>query len=362
MKSQSGIVFGILAAAAAISGCGGKSSNNGGGTPGPDFQLASPDTLQGFWLGECIKQKEGFFPDTYQRRQYHFSGDRFIASVISFGDSAGCRGVANQGVMVATGKYTVTGDATDLTRGSNVDFLFETTEVAALSIEGANMLNHSAASCGFTSWQPGIARGVKGSCDAQAYYTTGLVPFDRLAVNDGKITLGSYVLYNNEGMTLEHRPDVYTQGEDLAKITDAQIQESTSAPQPATPGTKVLNLHDKSAPAAIPDGNGSIERTFTVEDSGSLTEIGLYVDISHRYGSDVRVSLRTPTGAVINLPTQSSSGAYSVRRWGAGGSPVTDLSNLWGTQVKGVWTVVFKDVSSSDSGTLNGVDFTLRFK
>jgi subtilisin-like proprotein convertase family protein len=265
-------------------------------------------------------------------------------------------------VLVSTGAYTITGDATDLARGSNIDFLFETTDVAALSVEGANALNKSAAGCGFSSWQAGISRSIKGSCDAQAYYTTGLVPFDRLALIDGKITLGSYVLYNNEGMTLEHRPEVYTQGEDLAKITEAQIQESTSAPQPAAPGTKLLNLHDKSAPTAIPDGTGSIERTFTVDDSGTLTEIGLYVDISHRYGSDVRVSLRTPTGAVINLPTQSSSGAYSVRRWGAGGSPVTDLSNLWGTQVKGVWTVVVKDVSSSDSGTLNGLDLTIRFK
>lgn len=111
----------------------------------------------------------------------------------------------------------------------------------------------------------------------------------------------------------------------------------------------------------IPDGGPAIEKTLEVNKSGSVTEVGLTVKITHTYVGDLVIKLFHPDGTVATLRYKEGGPFNNVdETYGLGGKPIPELNSFVGKPIKGTWKVSVQDTETRDSGTLNDLKLTIR--
>jgi VCBS repeat-containing protein len=127
-------------------------------------------------------------------------------------------------------------------------------------------------------------------------------------------------------------------------------------------------------PLVIPD-NGFIVSMITVEDSYTLLDLNIELNISHTRNSDLRVVLVAPNGTAIelfdarDLTGQNLVGAQfddsataTINSSSAPFSgiflPLGDLSSIEGINVAGTWTLEIYDGKRNQSGTLESWSIT----
>ena len=146
--------------------------------------------------------------------------------------------------------------------------------------------------------------------------------------------------------------------------------EGNCAPPPV-PGAS-CGTYANSTPAAIPD-NGSVSRTIVVPalNGATLTDLNVYVNITHTYSGDLRIRLQSPQGTTVQLIASSTcTTADNVQVEfddtginGLLGSscplvglfviPQDPLSAFNGQPFEGTWTLTVQDAGTADVGTLN---------
>ncbi|MBK9073628.1 MAG: proprotein convertase P-domain-containing protein [Flavobacteriales bacterium] len=119
--------------------------------------------------------------------------------------------------------------------------------------------------------------------------------------------------------------------------------------------------------------NTTASNTIVVPSQGgaTLTDLNVYVNITHTYTADLRVSLESPTGTVINLInaakcTNSDNIIVEFDQTGANGAvgvtcpmsnlfviPDVSLAGFNGQVFQGSWILRVQDVATDDVGTLN---------
>ncbi|HRH38314.1 MAG TPA: proprotein convertase P-domain-containing protein, partial [Flavobacteriales bacterium] len=131
-------------------------------------------------------------------------------------------------------------------------------------------------------------------------------------------------------------------------------------------------LYTNSTSTAIVD-NATTTSTITVPSLGgaTITDLNVYVNLTHTYVSDLRLSLKSPANTTINLIatglcTSNDNIVAEFDDTGANGAvgatcpinnlyviPAAALSGFNGQLFQGTWTLTVQDVAAQDEGTIN---------
>lgn len=110
----------------------------------------------------------------------------------------------------------------------------------------------------------------------------------------------------------------------------------------------------------IPDGDGTeIMEAFTVTESIPLAEVFMAINIEHSYIGDLTVKLVHPDGTTVLLHNGSGGSSSDINTvYPTETAPAESLSKLNGKTSAGVWKLIVKDSTRSDSGTLISYQFS----
>ncbi len=103
----------------------------------------------------------------------------------------------------------------------------------------------------------------------------------------------------------------------------------------------------------IPDNNPQgVRDTIMVNESGTLQEIEITLDITHTWISDLIVELISPSGESVILHQRSGGSLDNIiKRFDLTNLPA--LSNFVGLQIQGEWGLIVSDHAGRDIGKLN---------
>lgn len=110
---------------------------------------------------------------------------------------------------------------------------------------------------------------------------------------------------------------------------------------------------ERQANLSIPDANrAGVVSSLFVSQNGRIERLGVRVDITHSWKSDLRVALRAPGGERVVLHNRSGGSANDiVESYDALSNP--DLANFNGRDIRGTWSLEVSDHARFDRGTLN---------
>lgn len=108
---------------------------------------------------------------------------------------------------------------------------------------------------------------------------------------------------------------------------------------------------------AIPDNDAagvSDVMNVALAPGVTVTDLRVFVDITHTYQGDLIVDLAAPSGAVVRLHNRSGGGTNDVYGWYPDAlTPAESLDALIGEEAGGDWTLTVSDNAGIDTGTLN---------
>ena len=111
----------------------------------------------------------------------------------------------------------------------------------------------------------------------------------------------------------------------------------------------------------IPDQGALLTKTIQMNGSGTIKDVSVYIKINHTFVGDFDVKLVSPSGKEILLHNRSGGSADVIdQRYGRGALVNKDLESLIGSEVRGEWKITVQDTMSSDVGTLDTVELTIR--
>ena len=114
---------------------------------------------------------------------------------------------------------------------------------------------------------------------------------------------------------------------------------------------------DESPDLSIPDNDSNgVTSTLYVSGNYTISEINVYVDITHTYIGDLIVEIISPIGTNVRLHNRSGGSSDNITTWydtntsvdGPGG-----LSDFNGQSSQGNWQLKVSDNAGDDTGTLN---------
>jgi M6 family metalloprotease-like protein len=124
----------------------------------------------------------------------------------------------------------------------------------------------------------------------------------------------------------------------------------TPPPPPPPPSVRHVSSPNK----AIPDNNtAGISDTITVPESVTIAYLKVGLDITHTYQGDLRVTLTTPWGVVVELHPKGQGGNTRDLKLTYDEAMLPALSTLRGRNSQGAWKLSVQDLAAVDSGKLN---------
>lgn len=123
---------------------------------------------------------------------------------------------------------------------------------------------------------------------------------------------------------------------------------------PITPPPPPAVRHVSTPSRAIPDNNPTgISDTITVPESVSIASFKIGLDITHTYRGDLRVTLATPWGTVVELHPKGQGGNARDLKLTYDEATLPALSTLRGRNTQGAWRLTVQDLAAVDVGRLN---------
>jgi len=122
--------------------------------------------------------------------------------------------------------------------------------------------------------------------------------------------------------------------------------------------TPISEVTECSTPAlAIPDNNSiGVSDVITMALGGgeSVSEVEVFVDITHTFQGDLIMELTSPTGTTVRLHNRTGSSADNIYGWyPAELTPDGNLATFAGEDLDGDWTLMISDNAGIDTGFLN---------
>jgi M6 family metalloprotease-like protein len=104
----------------------------------------------------------------------------------------------------------------------------------------------------------------------------------------------------------------------------------------------------------IPDNNtAGISDTIDIAEALTFSSLKVAVDITHTYRGDLRVTLTTPWGTVIELHPKGQGGSADDLKMTYDETILPALATLRGRGTQGAWRLNVQDLASFDTGRLN---------
>jgi M6 family metalloprotease-like protein len=105
---------------------------------------------------------------------------------------------------------------------------------------------------------------------------------------------------------------------------------------------------------AIPDNNQTgITDTIDITQALTISTIKVAVDITHTFRGDLRVTLTTPSGTVIELHPKGRGGNADDLKVTFDEATLPALATLRGRNAQGQWRLTVQDLAAADTGKLN---------
>jgi subtilisin-like proprotein convertase family protein len=128
------------------------------------------------------------------------------------------------------------------------------------------------------------------------------------------------------------------------------LQAVKAAAGAVDPGTLVDVV--QSPNVIIPDTGAVVSSTINIQQSGTIAELRVSVDIAHTFVSDLRVDLVAPDGTAVVLHNHAGGSSDNiVRTYSPVDTPA--LKPLLGRSIRGIWKLQVRDTVALDSGRLN---------
>ena len=116
----------------------------------------------------------------------------------------------------------------------------------------------------------------------------------------------------------------------------------------------------RSPALAIPDAGDPVTDVINCTQSGLLSGLGVYVNITHTWIGDLTVKLTSPSGTSVMLHSRTGGDTDDLVGWyPAALTPAEPLDKLANEPINGNWTIEVQDHAQWDVGTLN--EWRLRF-
>ena len=106
---------------------------------------------------------------------------------------------------------------------------------------------------------------------------------------------------------------------------------------------------------SIPDSDPSgVSDVATMDMAGIITEVSVYLNLTHTYQGDLIVNLTSPEGTTVALHNRSGGSNDNILGWYPSElTPAEDLGAFIGEDMAGDWTMFVSDNAGADIGTLN---------
>jgi len=109
-----------------------------------------------------------------------------------------------------------------------------------------------------------------------------------------------------------------------------------------------------STPAIPIADNATITDVINVGAAGTVSDVAVYLDVTHTWRGDLYVTLTAPSGTEVVLHNRTGSSADDILGWYPTDlTPDGDLGVMTGEEMYGDWTLSVTDNASGDQGTLN---------
>lgn len=135
-----------------------------------------------------------------------------------------------------------------------------------------------------------------------------------------------------------------------------RIGSTVTPPPPPPPAVRHVSTPNK----PIPDNNtAGISDTIDVPEAVTIASIKVGLDITHSYRGDLRVTLTTPWGVLVELHPKGQGGNSKDLKLTYDEAMLPALSTLRGRGTQGAWKLSVQDLAAVDVGKLNswGLDF-----
>ncbi len=139
-------------------------------------------------------------------------------------------------------------------------------------------------------------------------------------------------------------------------VADIELADGETVEQNFVLNTVVTQTYCDDADVDVPDNDpdGGVYCTIPVTDSSALSDISVYVDITHTYVADMVIELISPAGTVVTLHhNQGGDSDDLLGLYPEELSPYGDLDTLLGEEILGDWTLHLTDVGHYDFGHVN---------
>jgi len=91
-----------------------------------------------------------------------------------------------------------------------------------------------------------------------------------------------------------------------------------------------------------------------MEMDGLISEVSVYLNLTHTYQGDLLVNLTSPAGTTVTLHNRTGGGTDNLIGWYPGDmEPSGDLGAFIGEDMGGDWTLFVSDNAGADLGTVN---------
>ena len=118
--------------------------------------------------------------------------------------------------------------------------------------------------------------------------------------------------------------------------------------------TPIVVSTDCDEPAAAIEDDQTVTATMDLAYDSTVTDIAVYVDITHTYIGDLTVKLVAPGGAEVVLHNRTGSNADDIVGWYPENlSPAGSLAGLVGESIAGTWSLSVTDNGGGDQGVVN---------
>jgi subtilisin-like proprotein convertase family protein len=129
------------------------------------------------------------------------------------------------------------------------------------------------------------------------------------------------------------------------------------------PRGELTHFQSNDRGVAIPDNDTSgITSSLTIDDTRTIEDLFVRVDIVHPSRGDLRIELIAPDGTTVMLKQTSVEGGHDVRTtFGLTAMSMQPLTVFRGRSAAGVWRLRVIDLRPRDAGTLRSWDLVVKF-
>ena len=172
--------------------------------------------------------------------------------------------------------------------------------------------------------------------------------------NGGSVTTGPGGTYALQGLfagTYQIRAEKAGWGTQVQSVT---LSEGQNLGDVNFVLMQTTELEACKAPGLPVNDNATVSDAVSIATTGTVSDVAVFVDVTHTWQGDLTVTLTSPLGTAVVLHNRTGSSTDNIFGWYPGDlAPAGDLGVFAGEEMSGDWTLSVSDGAGGDVGTFN---------